>query len=155
MNWSVSKGLFKSTLHGTTPGMGLAIYHKGPSYAIVDDSRKTVFTITAQGELQYRIEGDADQDGNAELVLADKAPAFFPPRAVWLHAKLGNKQYKLKQCKNRDFIVYADDAEIGILTGMLQRKPQLILPDTMGAVYAALLYTLALIMLHEDDIELV
>lgn len=155
MNWTVSKGLFKSTLHGTTPGMGLAIYHKGASYALVDDSRKTVFTVTAQGPLRYIIAGAAEATGSAELVLADKAPAFFPPRAAWLHLRLEDKAYQLEQCENRDFIVYANDAAIGTITSMLQRKPLLSLPDTMGAVYAALLYTLALIMLHEDDMALV
>ncbi|MEA4894213.1 MAG: hypothetical protein VB064_03015 [Oscillospiraceae bacterium] len=153
MNWSVSKGLFKSTLHGTTPAMGLSIYHKGRSYFIVDDSRKTVFTVTAQSDYQYIIEGDGGKSGKAELLLAGKAPVFLPPRAAWFNVELGNSRYKLKQCENRDFIVCSEDEEIGLLTNMLQIKPRFSLPDNVGAVLAALLYTLALIMLHEDDAE--
>jgi hypothetical protein len=82
-----------------------------------------------------------------------KVPWFRVPRADRMELEWDGIPVQLKQLENRDFSI-AQGPIAGDVKGMLGRKAMI---DTgiAGADWAALLYILAHIMLHADDVDIV
>ena len=154
MKWSVANW-FRKTLYDANGRRCARVKHTSKGYFAFDmEGRLMVSVRRAKQERHYEIEAWS-KALDAQLLLADarKVPWFRAPRADQIRLEWEGIPVALKQLENRDFSI-AEGAARGSIQGMLGRKA--VIDTTIaGMEWAALLYILAHIMLHEDDLAVV
>lgn len=153
MKWEIKHGFRQDTLFNAAHEKTMAIRRKAGTYLIIDALGQAIYRLGHETPLTIRIHG-ADE-GFARMKLAEGSSIFIPPKAENMEVSLSNAVIMLYQTQKRDFVISRNEEKIGVITGILRISTQVEISDAFPADSVALLYSLALFMLHEDDIDIV
>lgn len=154
MKWHVTNYFCKILFDESGARRG-RIRHTSKGYLAFDlRGRLMVSVCQADQSLRYVITV-AGKTLSARLIPGDarKVPWFRMPRADRMELEWDGAPVQLKQLENRDFSM-AQGPITGDVKGLPGRKA-MIDTNVSGVEWASLLYILAHIMLHEDDVDIV
>lgn len=126
---------------------------------------KQLSVMNPSGDLLTRVEQKKDYiileypDGtstDAQIQYQQEQPLLRPPFAheLSLHVKWGD--LKLIQTSRREFEVFLDCRKICCLTRMIGITKEIhVLDNSIPADFLGVIFSLAFLMLHDDDIEIV
>lgn len=153
MIWKVKKGIRQHTLFGDGQGATGYICGKNGKYKILNKDKQPVYFITEETPLIMQIQGEGE--GTAKIILSREQSLISPPRAAQLILSWGNTLITMVQSEKRVYVIRHGQNMVGKITGILNYTATVSLDDTIPCEMAALLYALALRMLHEDDVVII
>ena len=90
-----------------------------------------------------------------EMFFAKEHSFFQPTRVCSLHFLKGREKYTIVQSPKRDYTIYQNDRIIGTIYGIDCLKPEIQIEETIDENMVGLVYRLAKIMYHQDDVFMV
>lgn len=153
MEWEIKHGFRQDILLNAAHEKTAMIRRIGGSYLITDTLGQTLYRCERETPLVIRVNGT--DEGYAKVNLAEANSIFIPPRAEYMEVTFSGAMISIYQTSQRDFLISKGDEQIGKITGILRKSKQLEFLNVFPANTIAILYTLALFMLHADDIDIV
>lgn len=89
------------------------------------------------------------------MFFAKEHSFFQSPRVCSLHFLKGREKYTIVQSPKRNYTIYQNDRIIGTIYGIDSLKPEIQIEETIDENMVGLVYILAKIMYHQDDVFMV
>lgn len=89
------------------------------------------------------------------MFFAKEHSFFQPARVCSMHFLKGKEKYTIVQSPKRDYTIYQNDRIIGTIYGIDRLKPEIQIEETIDENMVGLVYILAKIMYHQDDVFMV
>ena len=80
---------------------------------------------------------------------------FFSPHVCSLHFLKGREKYTIVQSPKRNYTIYQNDRIIGTIHRIDSLKPEIQIEETIDENMVGLVYRLAKIIYHQDDVFVV
>ena len=153
MKWSVGNW-FRHVLKNEQDRPVGIIRRRGGEYRFVSlENGGTLTVLRGDGARVYRvIQGEATTAAPMTLASTVGLPPFIAPKAECVELAANGERVRLRQLPKRDF-AFAGQKTTGTIRGMLGRTAVIETNDP-SEKDAALLYMLARMMLHEDDVDI-
>ena len=90
-----------------------------------------------------------------EIFFAKEHSFFQPTRVCSLHFLKGREKYTIVQSPKRNYTIYQNDRIIGTIQRIDSLKPEIQIEETIDENMVGLVYILAKIMYHQDDVFMV
>lgn len=90
-----------------------------------------------------------------EMFFAKEHSFFQPTRVCSLHFLKGREKYTIVQSPKRNYTIYQNDRIIGTIQRIDSLKPEIQIEETIDENMVGLVYILAKIMYHQDDVFMV
>ena len=94
-------------------------------------------------------------NGEGKMFFAKEHSFFQPARVCSMHFLKGKEKYTIVQSPKRDYTIYQNDRIIGTIYGIDSLKPEIQIEETIDENMVGLVYILAKIMYHQDDVFMV
>lgn len=153
MSWTIRKELLMSALVDEKGIRTAQIRCRGGAYSILDACGNKLYEVRAQDHRTLAFTGS--QNGTVRLLLSERSASMLPPRAREAIIKTGPEEIRILQDEKRHFVLYQNGRQIGCMDDLLAFRVRFELDQPFQAHQAALLYSVAHRMLHEDDIDCV
>lgn len=153
MRWTSKNRMWRSLLYDENQKLAAEIeFHKGKIY-ISDQKKQRQLFLEEPTPLRIEIHG-RNSEGRAEILLSPESALFCPPRAEKLFLIWGEARISMSQKQGRDFIAESSGRPVMKIQKILDLTSMITIYEKMDPVMAALLYGLAIRMLHEDDVDI-
>ncbi|MBO5227526.1 MAG: hypothetical protein J6B39_00855 [Lachnospiraceae bacterium] len=160
IKWIVKKGFWKDKIYNEQSE--LAAYTKGcfgnNRYSVYSSGKELVYTIRESSGSSCNCCEIVTTDGSiiyAKIKLAEQRSMLKPPRAEMLTMSIESVRYEIRQTENRMFDIYVNGNLAGRISGILNKKTDIVISGEGAEKIIGLLYALSLYMLHEDDVEII
>lgn len=153
MSWTIRKELLKSSLMDERGVPVAQIRCRWGSYRIQDMSGNDLCELYEEGHHLLSFTGR--HKGTVRLTLGERSASLLPPRAREAIVEKGPETIRILQDEQRRFVFYQSGGQIGSMEDLLAFRVRFDLDQPFQADEAALLYSIAHRMLHEDDIDYV
>lgn len=94
-------------------------------------------------------------NGEGKMFFAKEHSLFQSPRVCSLHFLKGREKYTIVQSPKRNYTIYQNDRIIGTIQRIDSLKPEIQIEETIDENMVGLVYILAKIMYHQDDVFVV
>lgn len=153
MKWTIQKGLRSDKLIHPEKGTCLILKRTAKGTQLMAPDKEIIGQIQRNDPSGYAILGETR--GECILTTAPQDSFLRLPMVTQAAIVYGDETFRLEQAQSRRFSIRRGGCEIGEMTGMLGRCPTIEIHEPLPAPTAALLYAVASMMLHEDDLEIV
>ncbi|GEM_PF-6056893 len=154
MIYTVKKGIDSYRIMKCDKKISAFITVRKGSYIIKNPAGDDIITIHKINPTEFEIKGSAG-NGSAVMALREQSFIFRPPFADCITLDWNDTDTIIRQTSKRDFDIFSQGDKCGTIDNMLRPFPRIDLTYDCTPEFAALLFSFANIMLHEDDVDII